>query len=100
MLENCLFILGWLKEKVGDKVYLTQRYNHKRNLIRSDLRFDNAPDSGKSGEYARAKAIAVDHPALIMIHQDGSKSNGVPFFWPVLVMPQNMPMEISYSGEK
>ena len=68
------------------------RYNRQRNLIRKDLKFDDAPDSGIDGKYARAKLIGIDYPVPIMLHQNGSKSKGVPYFWPVLVMPQNMPM--------
>lgn len=100
ILENSLFMLDWLKSKVGNKVLLMERYDRKRKLIRTDGKFDDAPDSGEGGDFDKAKEIGINYPVLMMLHQDGSESNGVPFFWPVLVMPQNMPMNISYVKEK
>lgn len=100
VLENCLFTLEWLKVNVGNKVLLMERYDRKRKTIRSDGKFGDAPDSGKDGEHNRAKIIGEDYPVLIILHQDGSKTKGIPFYWPVLVMPKNMPMDISYAQEK
>ncbi|MBL3731657.1 hypothetical protein JIN86_18885 [Lysinibacillus sp. HST-98] len=100
ILENSLFMLDWLKTKGREKVLLMERYNRKRKLIRADGKYDDAPDSGKGGDFDQAKEIGEFYPVLMMLHQDGSEAAGVPYFWPVLVMPQEMPMNISYVKEK
>lgn len=117
LLEQSLFFLEWMKKENGDKVMLYCKYDRKRKLKRSNGKDDDAPDSGASGDYNYAKKIAKKHPVLLMLHQNGEESNGIPFFWPVLVlpeslpynmktlkpelfMPQEMPMNISYVKEK
>ena len=65
------------------------------NLSRhkDDGRVSDDPDGG-SGRSARsvAKECAIDIPALMLIRQNGSKDEGwrdTPFWWPVLMNPQN-----------
>ena len=91
LLEQSIFFLEWLKNENNDKVMLYCKYNRKRKLTRSNGKDDDAPDSGVTGDYSFAKKIAIDNPVLMMLHQNGEESNGIPFFWPVLVLPENLP---------
>ncbi|MER2000617.1 MAG: hypothetical protein ABS882_12655, partial [Lysinibacillus sp.] len=100
ILENSLFMLDWLKAQGREKVLLMERHNRQRKLVRNDGKYDDAPDSGKGGDFDRAKEIGQFYPVLMMLHQDGSVANNTPYFWPVLVMPKEMPMNISYVKEK
>ena len=91
LLEQSLFFLEWLKKENGDKVMLYCKYNRKRKLKRSNGNDDDAPDSGVAGDFSYAKKIAKKHAVLMMLHQSGGESNGIPFFWPVLVLSGRLP---------
>ena len=95
LLEQSLFFLKWLKKENGDKVLIYYKYNRNRKLIRKNGKYDDAPDSGKNGDYAYAKKIGVNHPVLMMLHQSGEQTDGIPFYWPVLMLPKNMPFNIT-----
>lgn len=63
----------------------------------------DAPDTprSKNSELTVAKQIAEDIPALILLRENGDINNGwngVPFWWPVLVVPKNADTVI-FSGE-
>jgi hypothetical protein len=58
-------------------------------------RFQDSPDTGrqKAGETRIAREVAIDTPALILLRQNGKEEHywrGTPFWWPILVTPQNM----------
>lgn len=77
-----------------------KRYNCKRKIIHKDGKYDDTPDSGKDRDFDQAKEIGEFYPVLTMLHQDGSEAASIPYFWPVLVMPQKMSMNIIYVKEK
>jgi len=56
-------------------------------------RFENSPDTPKH-EGVIAKQAAIDIPILMLFRQDGEeekKWRGCPFWWPVLMAPQQTP---------
>lgn len=69
-----------------------------------DLVLQDSPDTGQS-HFKRAKKLAVDNPCLMLFQEKGMGAgwNGMAFWWPVLVAPQNVPKTIYASkvvGEK
>lgn len=55
--------------------------------------FGDAPDDGKT-DLPKSRALAQSGPVLMLLKQKGLKSDGwrdAPFYWPVLVLPANMP---------
>jgi hypothetical protein len=74
------------------KVWLIARTDRNINQKKKDGYSDD-PDGGR-GEVARAVAakVAVDIPALILLRQNGDVDKnwrGSPFWWPVIIAPQN-----------
>ena len=80
--------------------------NNRNNLIvyhqidRNASRFKNngnsfgdAPDDGRT-DLPRCKNLAVESPVLMLLKQNGLDVNGwrdAAFYWPVLIMPSNLP---------
>jgi hypothetical protein len=70
------------------------RYKHV------DDSFSDAPDDGKT-DLPVCRRLATSGPVVMLLKQTGNKSNGwrdAPFYWPVIVMPANMPNYI-YCGD-
>lgn len=64
------------------------RNNNKTNKTR----WIDAPDDGRN-DLRPSREKAIDRPVLILTRQNGNKEQGwldAPFYWPVLVLPQNM----------
>jgi len=62
--------------------------------------FTDAPDDGKT-DLPRSKALAVNKPVVMFLKQKGLSINGwrdTEFYWPVILMPANMPNYV-YSEE-
>lgn len=73
-----------------DKVVLIAHVNRKIERVRSDGRISNSPDSYQEKEVARKAASGM--PALLMLRQNGTESDGwrdLPFWWPVIFVPEN-----------
>jgi hypothetical protein len=84
-----------VKHLVGnsDSLYIVVRVgrNISRFLDAEAGDFTHAPDNGKV-DLAIAKQVAVDVPALILLRQNGEEAfgwRGCPFWWPILLAPQN-----------
>ena len=82
------------KDDAG-KVLLVVRRDRDIRRIREGGRVENSPDTGrqKVGETRIAREAAIDIPALILLRQNGKTEfgwRGTPFWWPILVTPQNM----------
>jgi hypothetical protein len=74
------------------KVWVLVRTDRNNRRLRDDgLRFFDAPDTAHiEGKIARE--LAIDIPALMLFRQNGSDDQGwkgSPFWWPVIVAPQN-----------
>jgi len=55
--------------------------------------FADAPDDGRT-DLPRSKEMAVNKPVIMLLKQVGTSDNGwrdTVFYWPVIVMPANMP---------
>jgi hypothetical protein len=84
-----------LEEHRG-KVWCIVRKNRDMGRIREDGRFEDSPATtkGEKGELKVAREVAKDIPALILLQQNGKEENGwrgCPFWWPILVTPENTP---------
>jgi len=74
-------------------VWIILKENMNISREKTDGRLQDDPDGG-SGRSARtiAKEIAIDIPALILSRENGLKEKGwrdTPFWWPVLMNPEN-----------
>lgn len=75
-----------------NKIHLIIRYNRKAKKYKENgTVYQDAPDTSKD-ELSIAQRVAIDQPALIVLHQDGTADgwNGSEFFWLVLVTQQNV----------
>ncbi|MER2107138.1 MAG: Z1 domain-containing protein [Solibacillus sp.] len=78
------------------KVWCIVRKNRNIGRVRSDGRFEDAPDTpkGEKGELTVAKKIAKNIPVLMLLHQIGEEGEdrwrGAEFWWPVLLTPEKM----------
>lgn len=73
------------------KVHLIVRRNRKIAKYKGNgVTYQDAPDNGKE-ELAVARKVAIDKPALMLLHQDGTAEgwNESEFWWPVLFSQQN-----------
>jgi hypothetical protein len=79
------------------EIIVCQRKN--RNISRmknNNTAWTDAPDDGNK-DLIPAKKMAEDLPVLLLIKQNGSKSQGwldTPFYWPVFITPLNMQTSI------
>jgi len=77
------------------------RERKESRLTRS--RWTDAPDDGRT-DLPMSRAIAIDRPVLMLLRQNGREEQGwrgTPFYWPVLVMPENMQAGIfTINGKK
>ena len=74
------------------KMWMLHRTNRNLSRIRQDGGFVDAPDDGRT-DLAPARAKALDRPIIMFIKENGQKTNGwrdAPFYWPVLVLQQNL----------
>lgn len=62
-------------------------------LKKANTSFGDAPDDGNT-DLPQARGLATNGPVLMLLKQKGRELDGwrnAPFYWPVLVMPANMP---------
>lgn len=77
-------------DEVG-KVWVLVRKDRDTIRVRGDERYSDAPDTS-TGDRVLAKQTAVNTPILMLFRQKGNKDDGwrdTPFWWPVLMAPQN-----------
>jgi hypothetical protein len=77
------------------KLHLIVRRNRKVKKYKDNgTAYQDAPDTrGRDqDELSVARRVAVDNPAIMMLHQDGTASgwNGSEFWWLVMLAPQNV----------
>jgi len=81
-----LSTLRYLARKKNGDVYLyVRRGRHISKYKANGNTYQDAPDTGYEGKMLRA--IAIDTPVLMLIHQDGTADgwNGSEFWWPVII---------------
>lgn len=89
--ERFLTTLRYLTRS-DNKLHLIVRYNRKVKKYKyNGTVYQDAPDTTRD-ELSVAQRVAIDNPALIILHQDGSADgwNGSEFYWLVLVIQQNV----------
>jgi hypothetical protein len=81
------------KNKKGVITILFKTEREAGRLKKANTSFGDAPDDGKT-DLPQARGLATNGPVLILLKQKGREVDGwrnAPFYWPVLVMPLNMP---------
>ena len=88
--------LTTIRYLAGDdkRTYLIVRKNRHAGKFKGKTKttYQDSPDT-KQDESSVAEKVAIDRPALILLHQDGATVdgwNGSEFSWPVLRLPQNV----------
>jgi hypothetical protein len=93
--------MDYLSKNTGNlqqrnKVWCLVRTGRSIARYREAGRLENSPDTPQR-EGVIAKKIALDTPILLLFRQEGKEESGWrghPFWWPVLVTPQNTPTVI------
>ncbi len=90
--EAMISVLDWALDGKR-RLYCLRRENRELSRIRRDNGgFVDAPDDGHT-DLAPARAKAIDLPLLMLIRENGAKAKGwrdAPFYWPVLLVQQNV----------
>lgn len=90
-----------LLNKKTNKIGLYYREQREASRTKADeLTFNDSPGDGKT-DNPRSREMAFDQPVIMMLKQKGTSANGwreAEFYWPVIVMPANMPNYV-YSEE-
>jgi hypothetical protein len=77
--------------KLNGKIWCLVRRGRNIARFKKERGFSDAPDAGET-DLAVARNIAKDIPVLMLLRQNGLEEQGwrdSPFWWPVLVAPQN-----------
>lgn len=89
--EEMISILKWALGENGD-LYCLRRENRELSRYRGNGGFMDAPDDGRL-DLAPARAKAIDLPLVMLIRENGAENKGwrgTPFYWPVLLVQQNV----------
>ena len=74
------------------KMWMMHRTNRNMSRIRQNGGFIDAPDDGRT-DLIPARAKAINQPLIMFIKENGKQTDGwrdAPFYWPVLVLQQNL----------
>jgi hypothetical protein len=81
------------KNKPNQVIVFYQENREASRFKNSGNSFMDAPDDGKT-DLPKSKQLAKKGPVLMLLKQKGKKTSywrDAPFYWPVLMMPENMP---------
>jgi hypothetical protein len=81
------------KNNTNDVSIYYQENRSASRMKNQESSFGDAPDDGRT-DLPISKKTAENGPVLMLLKQNGKESEGwrnAPFYWPVLVMPKNMP---------
>ena len=76
----------------GEDLYVVSRDGRAIKKHIESRYYSDRPDNGDA-DLKPARARAIEEPALILLKQQGSKEDGwnnAPFWWPVLIVQQNV----------
>jgi hypothetical protein len=83
-----------LNKHETDKVIIYHREDREASRLKENGNsFGDAPEDGRT-DRVTCKKLAENGPVLLLLKQKGREADGwrdSPFYWPVLVMPKNMP---------
>ncbi|MCD8554489.1 Z1 domain-containing protein [Seleniivibrio sp.] len=88
--EHFMSTIQYLAKESGKLILYTRRNGTLSKYKNNGIVYQDAPDTGY--ELQKLRAIAVNNPVLMLIHQDGSADgwNGSEFWWPVLIAQKNV----------
>ena len=90
--QEMIGAIQYATTNTNGKMWMLHRTNRNLSRIRQNGGFVDAPDDGHT-DLAPARAKALDRPIIMFIKENGQKTNGwrdAPFYWPVLVLQQNL----------
>lgn len=88
-LDHCTFGTDGL---IYCLVRTDRNMSREREKLQPNKRWSDAPYDGRN-DLAPSRQIAIDRPVLMLLRQNGLQSKGwrdTPFYWPVLMTPQNV----------
>lgn len=102
-LDEFITSMKYLADK-SKKVYFTVHYNRSVDKLKGNGMLLDAPDTSQT-DLRQAKALALETPCIMLFQENGKQENwkGRSFWWPVLVVPKDVPKVIFASkvvGEK
>lgn len=102
-LDEFITTLKYLADK-SQRVYVTVHYNRSVNKLKRKGILLDTPDTSQT-DLRKAKALALEIPCIMLFQENGQQDNwkGRSFWWPVLVVPKDVPKVIFASkvvGEK
>lgn len=84
--------------ELQNKIWLVIRKGNNLSRTKDEGRkYSDDPDGGVGAARDSAKILAKEIPAVMMIQQNGLEEKGwkgIPFWWPVILMPKNTPISI------
>lgn len=90
--QEMIGAIQYATTNTSGKMWMLHRTGRNMSRLRKNGDFIDAPDDGRT-DLTPARAKAVNQPIIMFIKENGSKSDGwrdAPFYWPVLVLQQNL----------
>lgn len=90
--QEMIGAIQYATTNTNGKMWMMHRTNRNMSRIRQNGGFIDAPDDGRT-DLTPARAKAVNQPIIIFIKENGKQIDGwrdAPFYWPVLVLQQNL----------
>ncbi len=90
--QEMIGAIQYATTNTNGKMWMMHRTNRNMSRIRQNGGFIDAPDDGRT-DLTPARAKAVNQPIIIFIKENGKQTDGwrdAPFYWPVLVLQQNL----------
>ena len=90
--QEMIGAIQYATTNTNGKMWMMHRTNRNMSRIRQNGGFIDAPDDGRT-DLTPARAKAVNQPIIMFIKENGKQTDGwrdAPFYWPVLVLQQNL----------
>lgn len=90
--QEMIGAIQYATTNTNGKMWMMHRTDRNMSRIRQDGGFINAPDDGRT-DLTPARAKAVSQPIIMFFKENGKQADGwrdAPFYWPVLVLQQNL----------
>lgn len=97
--DRFITILNYLST---EKVHIVARDKREIKKHRKSRYYSDMPDN-RDGDLKPARKLAVKEPAIIMLRQEGLKEDdwsGAPFWWPVMVIQENVNTSVFSLGQE
>ena len=90
--QEMIGAIQYATTNTNGKMWMMHRTNRNMSRIRQNGGFIDAPDDGRT-DLTPARAKAANQPIIMFIKENGKQTDGwrdAPFYWPVLVLQQNL----------